>query len=290
VRRRGTRHDDALPAIVGGHQAAQAKPSRLDPAKRGDRGSAAATQSGQEGPLGISLLARHGVFEGRKQRAGGRVRDAALHGQRPLSGRREHLVRLKTLGHQFRQAKASDSRSREDDRIEPPRGDLTHPRVDIATQGYEIQVRAKGPQLGAAAGAAGAHHGTLRQGREGPACSGEQGIPGVLPTPDGGEDQACGEIDRNVLQGVDGEVDLAAAQGVLQGVGEDAAAPERRERRGDIAVPPRGQYLLPTDEPAMGSLETPPDERGLPARQCGGPGSKAEDAGSNCHRHPARSR
>jgi hypothetical protein len=83
--------------------------------------------------------------------------------------------------------------------------------------------------LGLATQAGGAEHGALRQVLQALGLVAEEGVAGVFALRDGGDAEAVGQHRRHVLQGMDGAVDAALQQGLLDLLGEHALAADLQQ-------------------------------------------------------------
>lgn len=83
---------------------------------------------------------------------------------------------------------------------------------------------------------AGVHDCACGECRKRPAIVGNQAIAHVGAVADGGDVDACGRINGQVFQGVNGKINFAGAKAILEFEGEDALAAECGEGRGKVAV------------------------------------------------------
>ncbi len=162
---------------------------------------------------------------------GERVAGAALHGERALAGRGEHLERVEHLGGVVEPADPGQAGAGEQDGVEVAGADLADAGVDVAADADHLEAEAEGVQLGDPARRAGADPAADRQLAEGEAVAGDDDVARVLAQRHRGQRDAVGGSGGEVLEGVHGDVDPAVEQGLAQRAHEDA-----RRRR-----PPRGR-------------------------------------------------
>jgi len=164
-----------------------------------------------------------------------------LQRERALSGGGEHFVEAEHGHFGFiKQSGAAEAGGGEDDGVELAIAEFAKAGVDVAADGIDHEIGAVMEKLGATARRAGADFGAGREVGDGLGFEGDQHIPWIFALGDGAEgeigliDERLG--DRDVLEGVDGEVDGAFEQGALELLGEDAFAAELVEGLVDDGV------------------------------------------------------
>ncbi len=100
----------------------------------------------------------------------------------------------------------------------------------------DLEAEAEGLELGPAPRRAGADGGAGGQLAEGQAVPRDERVAGVLADGDGGDGGARVGGGRQVLEGVDGEVDAAVGEGLAQRRDEDARTAQLGERGALVAV------------------------------------------------------
>ena len=235
------RADDRAAQVDGGVEAAGEGPQReLDHAvpavddlgEGADRRGAAGLERGEQRPLGGDAGPGVRIVQGRHGGDHvGPVR-AALDREGSLPRGGQHLQRVDELAHLVEAPEPGQARTGQDDRVVPAVVDQPQPGVDVAADRLDPQAEAERGELRGAARGAGADDRAGGQLAEGEAVAGDERVAGVLAHRDRGDDQAGLGRDRQVLERVHREVDLAALQGVPDGGGEDAGAADGGQRRG----------------------------------------------------------
>ena len=142
----------------------------------------------------------------------------------------------------------------------------------------ELQAQAEGGELADPTRRTGAEPAADGQLAEGEAVAGDDHVARVLAQRHGGQRDAVGGRGRQVLERVDGEVDVAVEERVAQGADEDPGAAQLGERGG--AAVALGRDLDELDLAAEVRLDQLGDEPGLGGGQGGGAGAEAERTGS----------
>src|SRR4051794_25332564 len=207
-----------------------------DLGERAHRRAAPRLERGQQGPLGRHRGPRALVVQcGREQLLEVHVGGPALHRQRTLCGRGQHLDRVEGLGDHLDQSDPGQSGTREHHGIELAVGDLAHAGVDIAANRHDFQTETQRTQLRGAPRRARAHRRTRRQLTESQPVPRDERVPRVRARRHGGQRNARLRRRRQVLVRVDDDVDLVAQQGFPQRRREDAD-PDRGNRRGGLVT------------------------------------------------------
>ena len=220
---------------------------------------------------------------------------AALDREGSLPRGGQHLQRVDELAHLVEAPEPGQARTGQDDRVVPAVVDQPQPGVDVAADRLDAQAEAERGELRGAARGAGADDRAGGQLTEGEPVAGDERVAGVLAHRDRRDDQAGLGCDRQVLERVHREVDLAALQGVPDGGGEDAGAADGGQRRGrgvaeggDLdqldLVAERPQLV--GDPPGLGGREgaaagAEPDHPGRRSRQGRGVGAAVGGAGAH---------
>ncbi len=207
-----------------GHEAAETKGAVADRGQGRDGGVAATAQAALEDALGAGGSMGVGVIYGSGESNSLRVVGAGLQGKGPLADSREHDVEGEDLGSLLKEAEAGEAGGGQDDAIVVAALHLAETGVDVAADVSDGQVGPVGAELSGAAGAAGADGGAGRHIGQLQAAAGDEGVTDFPTRRDGGDKQAFGGPGRQVFEAVDGDADVAPAEGFLQLGDEDAAA------------------------------------------------------------------
>ena len=105
---------------------------------RRDRRAAAAPEQGGAGPLAGQDPCGLGVADGGER---SRVLVARLQGQESLAGLGQHLLDLDAEPDLVRKVEAIEPAGGEHDAVEPALAALAEPRVDVAAQALDAQIR-----------------------------------------------------------------------------------------------------------------------------------------------------
>ena len=125
---------------------------------------------------------------------------------------------------QVTQAQAVQARGRQEDGVGLAGPELLQPGVDIAPEHADIEVEPQVQALGLPAKRGRAQAGALWQVFQPFGDEAEEGVPRILALGNGRQDQALGRGDGHVLERMDGAVDLAIEQGLLDLLGEEPLA------------------------------------------------------------------
>ena len=162
--------------------------------------------------------AREGVFVGDRlhRLTRGVVVGATLEREDALSGRRDEALRIEHAADLGVSPQSLQPGAREHDRVELFLGvrQLAQARVDVAADAHHVQILARGPQLGEAADAAGAHARARAQLLEGRRPA--EDVLAGRPRRGAVQRQAAGELAGDVLGRVHRQVDLPREQGALE--------------------------------------------------------------------------
>ena len=132
----------------------------------------------------------------------------ALHRERPLTRRGQHLQRVQDLGRLVHPAQPGQSRTRQHDGVELARRDLAQPGVHVAADADELDPQAQGLELGDPARGAGAHARARGQLTEGEPVTGDDDVTGVLTHGNRSERDPLRRGGGEVLEGVHRHVDV----------------------------------------------------------------------------------
>ena len=211
----------------------QAQRAALEPGVGADGGAAGAFQ-GLSAPRSAATASAVGrVAQGLPARPR-RVRGAGLDGQRALARRRRALDRIDQARRQLAAGPAGSG---------PPAASRMASASPASSLARRVSTLPRsiddfaGRAGGAAPGPGGAgwrcRAARPAAGRRG--CSrlaADEGVARILALGDGGDDQARRQLGRHVLQRMDGAVDAAVQQGLLDLLGEQALAADLQQPRG----------------------------------------------------------
>ena len=188
----------------------------------------ASASSGHAYPLGVNPTPRLGIVHGGGDHL---LAFADLERERPLAGLGEHFRRLETVADLGFQPEAVEPAGGEDDRVEAPLGALAETRVDVPAQRLYGERRLEREQLRAAACGRGADAHARRQ-----TVAADERVAGILARRIRADDEPGGVGRRHVLRRVDGNVDPAVQQGLLELLHEYAPLADLSERLAAVAV------------------------------------------------------
>ncbi len=135
------------------------------------------------------------------------------------------------------EAEPPQPRQRQHGGVEFARIHLRHPRLNVPTDRAHLQIGPHLAHLGLAPGRAGPHHRATRQAVQSAGPPAHQRIARVLAQRHRRDDQPLRPLRRQVLIAVDGHVDLARGERLLDRGREPARAFARGERCRLVAVP-----------------------------------------------------
>lgn len=212
-----------LQTVGAGHQALEAENIVVNVGKRPDRGQATGPQCGEEGPLGGDPSPGLPVIQRVRQFLGQVVAHTHFQRQRPLPRRRQQDLRVDKLIDPVPKVEAQKPRGSNHDGMVLTAAEFVEARIHISAKGFHLEVRPVGEELRPTAHRAGAHHRTLGQVRK-PAntVAANERVPGVHPPGDGDHPEPVGLFGGQILERMDGDVHLAAEEGVLELLDEDA--------------------------------------------------------------------
>lgn len=238
----------------------------------GDRPCAArratAGQFGEEGSLCRHRRTTGEIVQRRHQAELGRCL-AHLDRQCGLPRRWEHDLGRENLAYHIQPLPSFQTGVGQDDCIERP-GRVQgagEAGIDVAAQGQDDQVGSRGQQLRRAARAAGADLRTCRQAVQRMAGAADQDVGRVGASWDRADMQAIRRLCRQVLQTVDGRVDAAYMQRLLQLFCEQALAANCGQRAIELAVAARVPHLTNYHQPGPGCCQPIDHVLALPPRQ-----------------------
>ena len=188
-----------------------------------DRRAATALQGGHGAPLGRDGQGRRSVTQGR-QPGKVAIRLPGLDGQGALARSRWGVPGIDEAAGQVRKAQPVQARGRQQDSVGLAGPELLQPGIDIAAQHAHVEVGPQVQALGLAAERGRAQAGALGQVFQTFGDQADEGVPRVLSLGDSRQDQALGRGDGHVLERVDGAVNLAVEQGLLDLLGEEPLA------------------------------------------------------------------
>ena len=178
-----------------------------------DRRVAGGLERAHDLALGVQRGVRARVVGGLRGLRGGRA-GAGLDGDHALTGGRHEDPVVQDRARLGAATQPVEAGRGEDQHVDLARDALGQARVDVPAQLADLEVRPRGEQLRAAAQRAGPDAGALAHVRE--RVLADQHVERLGPAGRGGDLGARRELPRDVLGGVDGEVDLARQQRGLQ--------------------------------------------------------------------------
>src|SRR6185437_8880693 len=189
------------------------KPPVPDLGVRRNWNRATATERRQKRALRRDRQQRWPVDDRREQRARGSL-VTALHRQRALPRRGQHLVQRELLTNFIPAPQAFQPRQRKYDGVIGAirRQRLAHARIDIATDIDEAQVGPPHEQLRRPSPAACTDRSARGQGFQRVACPADERVVWVATLWDRADDESLALVGGQVFQAVDGEIDCAIAE------------------------------------------------------------------------------
>jgi hypothetical protein len=200
----------------------------------------------------------------------------ALDAHGPLGNGRKAHIALEGLGNAVFMSQALHSCGRKDNRIELSLVEFSEPRVEVAPEGDDLDVRPDALQLARTPEARCAHRGAGGEFPEGRVFQAYEGVPGVFPLEDGTDVEPLGEVGGHVLHAVHGKVHLIPEHGFLDFLYEETLASHLCERNVENLIP-RGLDLL--ELYAEGRIHGPeegPDPFRLPEGQLASPSANGD--------------
>lgn len=149
---------------------------------------------------------------------------AGLQRQGALTRRGQEVVQRQFLADVVAHAQPRHARYGQQDGVELAIGGAPQPGVDISAQHLDLKVGSQGQGLSLTAQTGGAQTCAQRQVGETGEVAADEGVAGVLALGNGGDAQALGLFGGHILHRVDGDVDPAGQQGLLDLLGEQGLA------------------------------------------------------------------
>jgi hypothetical protein len=222
--------DHALPVQAGDHSGKDQQ-LFLDLAEGGDRGHAAPAEASQECPLRRGRQPGLVMINPIDKRSNPLVVLLDFDRQRALSdGRQAHFGR-EALGNPVLQAKADEARSRQDDGVQAERFQFLEPRLHVAAEWNDLQVGAAMEELHLSSQATGPDPRTCRKFSEPKAVLGNERVERIFAPHDRAQAKASRQLRREILHAMDGQVDPAFKQGLLDLLHEEPLSTRLRKRR-----------------------------------------------------------
>ena len=243
---------------------------------RADRRGAAGAERSQKDTLRGGCRTGSGIVDRRQQSQDALVVLAALHSESALARRGEHRVHLQPFRHRALDPESQDAGCSKDHRVELPVLHLSDARVDVAANRTDVEIVAEAEELRCTAQAARPHDRARRKLSQAEAVARDDAVPDVLALTHGAERDARRLLRRQVLQRMDGEVDRARPQRLLELCREQALAADggQRHAAGLRSVTARCDRLRPAGDLGPGLPEGFGDAFGL--RACERRRSRAE--------------
>jgi hypothetical protein len=236
-----------------------------------DRRVAARPEPGDDGALGAQLDERFAIGQIGRSSGGGRTGViAGLERERALPGRRGQRPQAEAEAGLAAAAEPLETGRGEDDPVDLAVGALPQPRIDVASQLDDVEVGTDGEQLRAAADARGSDPRPFGNLGDRPARP-DPDVGGVRTRRDAGEREALGQLTRQVLGAVDGEVDVTVEKRPL-----DLADEPRL-----VVAPCRGRTALVAggaDDDELGAVESRGDRSRLRQREGAATGADPQPA------------
>ena len=194
----------------------------------GHRGQAAGADPEDAGALGLDAPARLGVVQRRDELL---LSGPHLQRDRALPRLGNELLRLEPAADHLGEPEPVEAGRREHDRVEAALAHLAEARVDVAPQRLDRDLGLEREQL------ARRRDGGRADPHPGPELVGAaERVPRVVPRQVGADGQPFGVRRGHVLRRVDGRVDAAGEQRLLDLLHEDAARADLAERLRAVAV------------------------------------------------------
>ena len=195
----------------------------------GDRELTTAAQSFQERPFGAHFDGGYRIVQAVHYFAATGVIPPDLDADRPLADRREHHLHGQKLGNPACPAHPPEPCRGDDHAVELLRLQLPDPRIQIPAQRNDLQIGPPVPEL---------HAPPERAGPD-PRPAGhllhllisfrDQDVPRILPGRYGGDIQRFRQLGREVFHAVDGQIDIAAKEHLLDFPDENPFAADPRQ-------------------------------------------------------------
>jgi hypothetical protein len=227
-------------AIRASYETAQVQRRRIRARETADRRPARAVETGQHGPLRADFGNCGGIADGRQQPPHLTIVLSARDADRPLSHRRQHLVRIEH-GAGLVQAEPQQTGARQQRRRHFAGRQLAQARMYVAAKRNHLKVGPARQHLRLASWRRRADDGLMRQ--VGDMGDGrDQHVPRILARQDGPEGQAGGKPGRQVFHRVDSKVDRAGQHRLVDLLAEQPLAPDIGERAVQYLVASRADH------------------------------------------------
>src|SRR3990170_7562634 len=234
---------------------------------------AAASQPAKEGPLRRSRHPRGGIVDCGQERKRSLVVGTALPPRTPRPGSGKVRLGLEPLGDSLFEPQPPDPGSGEHGRVVRTAEHLVDAGVDIAADRAYLEIRPQRMQLSLAAEAARSDNGSSRKIGERETAPGNEAVARVFPHANCTNHDAGRFVRREILERVNGEVDLALTQRAPQ-LGSEEALPPDLGKRLPARLSPVALRLHQPDvalQAGPGDCEEVDDTVGLNASELRGP-------------------
>ena len=248
-----------------------------------DRSATGAVEGGEHGALGANTGGGSGVMKRIEELPQGLVGGTALESERALAYRRKHDFARQDLGRKLSLAEPFEAAQREHQRIDLTGVQLADPRVHIAADRNDRQIRSLPQQLGLAPQGSRPDPRTLWQSREVRRLRRQKRVARVVACQHTRNRQPLREPSLQILQGMHRQINLPGDQRLLDLLDEQALAADLGEQpvlhpvagradRHDLDRSRRGEFGASRNQSIA-------DEGGLAQRHRAAAGPDAEMVG-----------
>ena len=228
---------------------------------------AAAFQPGQKAALGIHANAGGAVFQARQQDEQIIIVLSAFNAQRALAHGGQKALRVQRRHVRGAESQPVEPGGGQDDGVVVAVPQFAQPRVHIAAQAGNTEVRPQGQQLGLAPQAAGAHMRALRQGVHIGVIEGKETVGAGLARRHAAQDQPFGQNHGHILDAVHGQVRPPVQQGLFDFLHEQALAAHFGQGHVQNDVAPGLDHVERNRQFGVLSFQAAFDVLGLPESQ-----------------------
>ena len=192
-------HLESLGTVGAQHHAAKLDPAADEARMARDRGAARTVEHGQKRAFGAERVMRW-----RRPVSGEPFEGAPVVGprgdpDRALPDRRQKFLDVEQRGRAMGEAEPFQACEGEQGRVDLAAFGLAQPRLDIAAQQSDLQIRPQAFDLGLPAQRGRAEGAHARQSREGRRAGGDQRVPNVLAREIAGDENARGSVLLNFM-------------------------------------------------------------------------------------------
>ena len=195
----------------------------------GNRELTTAAQSLQKRPFGADFDGGYRIVQAGHHIAATGVVPPGLDADRPLADCREHHLHGQELGDPACPAHPPEPRRGDDHTVELLRPQLPDPGIQISAQRNDLQIGPPVPELHAPPERAGPDPRSAGHLLHLPVSFRDQDVPRILPGRYGGDLQRFRQFSRKVFHAVDGQIDVAAKERILDFPDENPFAADSRQ-------------------------------------------------------------